>query len=619
MYRPRNPGRPARSAALALCSTLCAIACTAAVATASWQGGGSGSSNAKAVTLGGGSTPTATVSGRAVTLSWAATAAPAGGSVSGYVIKRYGADGQPQTVGAGCAGVVAATSCTESAVTPGTWTYTVTPKLGNWLGAESAAGAPVTVAAPSLTLTGSTTLTTLPGTVTGTLAGFTGGATVTFRLDAVGGTVLTGSTTPSPVSASGSADASVTIPADTANGAHTIYAVGSDGSVASATITVSAATCRTTRPTYTLLTGLEHQSVGGPLPALGVNSAIFNNAVNTTGASVDTAVKRSGAYSLKIEATGAAVRRGKVVSALGNALVVRFGLYLDALPAADSELAGFSDTTAAGPANLALKYVAATRKLAIGYPGQTVEGSPTIEAQRWYVIEMRYDPRANPRTADWRIDGVAQPSTSYAQTGAGSAVFALGTSIAGTYVAHYDDIVISETASEYPLGDGRIYGLLPDGMGTSVGTVNFANDDSTLIGPATWSRLDDPILATGTDYVKQTLISTTSYVELTFADSPHTCFDGVFGHVGYDFVDTNGTSHGATTIVDGATVRTVFSGTMTGSNNDRMFRTGRLIAPASATWDQIAINGLRGRIGYSNDATPNPRWHSLALEYDVPQ
>jgi hypothetical protein len=65
------------------------------------------------------------------------------------------------------------------------------------------------------------------------------GETITFRLDDPStGTLLTGSTVPSSIPASGVADASVTIPTGTADGAHTVYAVGSDGSVASAALTV---------------------------------------------------------------------------------------------------------------------------------------------------------------------------------------------------------------------------------------------------------------------------------------------------------------------------------------------------------------------------------------------
>jgi hypothetical protein len=44
-----------------------------------------------------------------------------------------------------------------------------------------------------------------------------------------------------------------------------------------------------------------------------------------------------------------------------------------------------------------------------------------------------------------------------------------------------------------------------------------------------------------------------------------------------------------------------------------------MIAPTAMPWTQTTLNGAVARIGYSNDATPNPRWTALMLEYDVPQ
>jgi hypothetical protein len=94
------------------------------------------------------------------------------------------------------------------------------------------------VASPSLTLS-TTTMNALPTTSGGSLASFLDGESVTFRLDnATSGTVLTGSITPSPVPTGGSATVSVTIPAGTTLGAHTVFAVGALGSTASAAITV---------------------------------------------------------------------------------------------------------------------------------------------------------------------------------------------------------------------------------------------------------------------------------------------------------------------------------------------------------------------------------------------
>jgi hypothetical protein len=109
----------------------------------------------------------------------------------------------------------------------------------------------VTITGPSLEFTSSTTLAVLPSTLNGNLLGFIANQTVSFRLDdAQTGLLLSGTTSPNPISAAGSAVISVTIPSGTSGGTHSVYAVGSAGDVASASISVSIATARvlTTAP-----------------------------------------------------------------------------------------------------------------------------------------------------------------------------------------------------------------------------------------------------------------------------------------------------------------------------------------------------------------------------------
>lgn len=229
---------------LARCTLLAAIAAvllgSPAAADASWAHGGSGSQAAKAVTMPAGNQPTVSVSGRNATVSWSASAFPGGTAVAGYVVKRYDTSGNAQTIGSGCSGTVSALTCTENAVPAGSWKYSVTPKQSNWTGAESSQSSTATVASPSLSFSSSTTVTSLPTTLSGTIASFVTGQTVTYRLDdATSGTVLSGSLSPTPVGNGGGGSITVTIPAGTANGAHTVYAIGSSGDVASAAITVS--------------------------------------------------------------------------------------------------------------------------------------------------------------------------------------------------------------------------------------------------------------------------------------------------------------------------------------------------------------------------------------------
>jgi hypothetical protein len=231
-----------RRSAVALVMVAVAVSLPSA-ATAGWKGAGSGSAYARAKTMPGGNTPTASVSNRSVTVSWTA---PSGGApATGYIVKRFDGSGSPQTIGANCSGTIGGTSCTENAVPAGSWRYSVTPVNANWRGAESAQSPAVSVGSPTLSLD-SATVTSLPASLTGQVTNFIGGQTVTFRLDdATSGTVLSGSINPSPVPDDGTASVSVTIPAGTSNGVHEVFAIGSKGDTASTSFSVAASTVET--------------------------------------------------------------------------------------------------------------------------------------------------------------------------------------------------------------------------------------------------------------------------------------------------------------------------------------------------------------------------------------
>jgi hypothetical protein len=104
-----------------------------------------GEGRSAATTMPAGNQPTAAVSGAAeVTVSWAA--ASGGAPVTGYEVRAYDAgSGTPRAVGAACAGVVAGTSCIESAAPDGAWRYAIVPRSLSWSGAESPLSDPVLV------------------------------------------------------------------------------------------------------------------------------------------------------------------------------------------------------------------------------------------------------------------------------------------------------------------------------------------------------------------------------------------------------------------------------------------------------------------------------------------
>src|SRR4051812_11314784 len=220
------------------------VAAVTAIAWGFWTPGTSaGSGNSAGDTVNQGATPTASATGRTVTVSWGASTLAGGHAVDGYIVKRYNATTNAlQTTLSSCTGTVNALTCDESHVAVGDWKYTVTPAIGdNWHGAESAKSGTVTVTTTqALSLDksnfGSADFPGGNATVTGTASGFSNSENLTYRLDdPSSGTTLSG--TPSSADTSGNASISVTLP-QPSDGAHTIYVVGDNDGIASAAIVV---------------------------------------------------------------------------------------------------------------------------------------------------------------------------------------------------------------------------------------------------------------------------------------------------------------------------------------------------------------------------------------------
>jgi hypothetical protein len=107
-------------------------------AQAFWGTSGTGAGGAALATLAQAATPTVQVTKNAVTLGWAAATLSNGIPVTGYTVTRYNSSNVAQTVLNGCAGTITTTTCTETGVPDGLYTYTVTPVFSSWHGPASA-------------------------------------------------------------------------------------------------------------------------------------------------------------------------------------------------------------------------------------------------------------------------------------------------------------------------------------------------------------------------------------------------------------------------------------------------------------------------------------------------
>ena len=138
-------GRPRAALVAALAALFIALPATAS---ATWTGGaGPGSARSAALTMPTGNQPTASVrepGGSTVDVSWPGSSS--GPLVTAFEVRSYDAStGTARTVGASCAGIVVAASCSEAGVANGTWRYAVVPRNQAWAGAESALSDPIVV------------------------------------------------------------------------------------------------------------------------------------------------------------------------------------------------------------------------------------------------------------------------------------------------------------------------------------------------------------------------------------------------------------------------------------------------------------------------------------------
>jgi hypothetical protein len=372
--------------------------------------------------------------------------------------------------------------------------------------------------------------------------------------------------------------------------------------VTTTAVVTGAVPCPTQTPVK--VTGFEHGAVS--IAGAGIFSALAG-----TGTTADSAVARSGSYSLKVTDPAASANNAALAFGAPAIAVVRIYIRLAALPAANvTELVKLD---AAAGNDLILGYLASTQRLTMRFGATAVvPASSVASAGTWYRIDMRLAANTNPRTGAWQIDGVPQTAlTNVAGAASTVSTVRLGSTVAAdNYTANYDDVLISATSGDYPIGAGTVVGLRPDGMGTSNTPGSFRNDDGTAIDANTYLRVDESPMTTLTDYVTQQTIGATNYVELSFGNTGASCIVGVSALIAYHAAGTPANT-GKTSIYDGATERIVFNGDMSVTP---LTYASVVVAPASAPWTPGAVNGLQARIGYSSDVTPNPYWDALVLE-----
>jgi hypothetical protein len=293
--------------------------------------------------------------------------------------------------------------------------------------------------------------------------------------------------------------------------------------------------------------------------------------------------------------------------------VVRAYVYFATLPTTDGLVLGVGLT--------GLYFKASDSKLYVG-ESTTLLGASGVAITTG--VQYRLELKRTATTLDAQVDGTAvgQYSGSFAAETSAIAGVPLGIHTRDQFT---DDILISQTAADYPLGAGYVLSYIPNADGTH--NVAGANDfERTLTGTditnattTAYQLIDErPLPTTAVDFINGIAPpNSTDYVEWTYEDSvesgdPRTV-EAIFVH--HD-ASGAGTNNFTVTLREhaGSTSANIFSGTTNVGATITYKRAHFATVPGTSdAWTTTKFNALRSRFLVS-DASPDPYIDAIMLE-----
>jgi hypothetical protein len=364
------------------------------------------------------------------------------------------------------------------------------------------------------------------------------------------------------------------------------------------------------------MTGWEHgvnptTSGGGLANALSGSPTVVTSPVH------------AGTYALRCNPAGAAQYMQKTLT--GDRMVLRMYVRFDSLPSADCDLFTIRD---AGGLSFKFRYIQASNKFQVVFESTDPQlSSMTVSTGQWYCVELNVLLNAATRTCDWQIDGTAQTQSTSTQTASTVAALRIGTGNAETYTCYYDDLIVSVTNADYPLGAGGVSGLSPNAEGThSPGTNEIEDNAGADINGSTvqaYPLMDDVPMNSTADYVQQAAahsIPDAHYAEVGFADiAAGLTVKGVIGLLAYKSSSASA-NRGSTIAIRSDATQIEIYGTpavpVDYSESTLFYKSAVITAPGGG-WTQSEVNALLMRVGGSSDASPLPQWHALMFEVDT--
>jgi len=342
-----------------------------------------------------------------------------------------------------------------------------------------------------------------------------------------------------------------------------------------------------------------------------------------TGASISTTTVRSGARSLRINPSAATCAIAPASGSI-SVWVVRFYVRFTTLPNADTYLFAAGGTKLGGVAfkQSDSKIYVATSTGAGSAPANFSASGVSVTTGVWYLIDARVDTVTN-ITADCKVDGSALAQLTLASnTGSGGNFGCLQSTTADIF---FDDVLISSTSADYPIGAGYVNHFVPtsDGTHNVAGAADFRRGDTTTdITNATTTAFQlvddvplDDVTPDADDHIRIVAPpNVTDYVECVYGPAPGistpTAAPRAVEVIAEFFAAGTLASDEIFKLNDNGTVDTVYDGTGIGGTTTGIYkRKHYATAPTGGAWTVVSgagnFNNIRFRYGFASDANPD--------------
>jgi len=355
---------------------------------------------------------------------------------------------------------------------------------------------------------------------------------------------------------------------------------------------------------------------------------------------------RTGSYCLELSSTAAAENvswnsgtTGSLTSSKSIAARVVFRIV--GTPAADVVLFTFEEQSP-NAAHLNVRWRSASGKIGVQIGTGTEQlSNAAVAVDTWLALDVGVTGEpSGVYTADWRLDygdGVPVVQTSATFSGGSQPSrydVRLGWAAATTATVRYDDIVICKDSRSYPLGNMTVQIVKADPAGT-VSVVGTAADFKTFTANGTMAAWNDaaalaaideipPTIGASADGIAQASPDTAGYVQIpmaTIVAAPSNVVRGVrmlaCGWSAAAQVNTIGLAYqlGSETAVSLYGAPNVNPG-FTNSTTDPTWQ-ANMVRPVPGQlfmWSQARLDGLKFRMGFSGDATPDVGLHAIYAE-----